>query len=135
MAWLQATSTLYDGVPKQAGNPLLATSPGRNSSRLIDKDYKAVISYSYKVDDDKYHGELKAPHHKAVEIVENNPKGKEMVVYYSKKDPWFSIANRPPSHFDIIGSTIAIYLLLPFVLVNLVYGYIFWLVRANESRR
>jgi hypothetical protein len=93
---------------------------------------KALISYSYYVESKLYNGEISAPPLQKEQAVIDNPKGKEIVVYYSDKDHGFSRANKPPSHQDIIGSTIVQYLLLPFVLLNIPLGYFYWLFSVSK---
>ena len=93
---------------------------------------KALISYSYYVEGKLHNGEISAQPLQKEQAVIDNPKGKEIVVYYSAKDHGFSRANKPPSHLDIIGSTIVQYLLLPFVLINIPAGYFYWLFSVSK---
>lgn len=110
------------------------TVPGHITwSEIIEgKGKKALISYSYYVDGLLYNGEISAPLLQKEQAVYENPKGKKIVVYYSRKDHGFSRAGKPPTHLDIIGSTLVVYLVLPFVLLNIVSGYFYWLISVSK---
>jgi hypothetical protein len=92
----------------------------------------SLVSYSYTVDGTLYNGEIYVSPFRAKKIVEENPKGKELTVYYSKKDPGFSKAYKPPNHLNIIGKSVIQYLLIPTVLVNIVTIYFYWLINASK---
>jgi len=91
-----------------------------------------LVSYSYNVDGALYNGELFVPPFHVNETIENNPKGKEIIVYYSNKDHGFSQAYKPPSHFQLIGKSILQYLIVPMVFINLIAMYIYWLVNVSN---
>ncbi len=93
-------------------------------SELIDTR-RALISYSYHVNGVLYNGEIRIPAMQKEEMINKYPKGKEINVYYATKDPGFSRVDRPPSHLDIIGSTVFWYLLFPLGAINLFFGPIF----------
>ncbi len=93
---------------------------------------RALVSYSYRVDNKLYNGTIRIPAFQEAKIVNENPKGKEIVIYYSNKDHGFSRAYQPPTHLDIIGTTVLVYLLLPFVLINSVSWFIYWLFSINQ---
>jgi hypothetical protein len=91
-----------------------------------------LVSYSYYVDGILYNGQLSIPLFSAEKIIKQNPKGKEIVVYYAKKEPGFSQANKPPSHAQIIGSSLITHLVLPLFLINMIFSYIYWLAHVNS---
>ncbi len=91
-----------------------------------------LVSYSYNVNGALYNGELYVPPFRVKKTIKENPKGKNITVYYAIKDHGFSQANRPPSHAQIIGKSALQYLIAPLLLVNLISIYIFWL--ANISK-
>ena len=91
-----------------------------------------LVSYSYNVDGALYNGELYVPPFRVKKTIESNPKGKEVIVYYANKDHGFSQANKPPSHFQIIGKSILQYLILPMVFINLISMYFYWLVDVSK---
>ncbi len=91
-----------------------------------------LVSYSYNVDGALYNGELYVPPFRVKKTIENNPKGKEVIVYYANKDHGFSQVNKPPNHFQIIGKSILQYLILPMVFINLISMCIYWLVDVSQ---
>lgn len=91
-----------------------------------------LVSYSYHVNSTLYNGQIKMPLLNPDKIINENPKGKEITVYYSLKDPDFSNAYKPPSHSIIISSTILQYLIFPLVLINTITIFIYWL--ASEIK-
>ena len=91
-----------------------------------------LVSYSYNVEGSLYNGELYVPPFRVKKTIEDNPKGKEITVYYAIKDHGFSQAYRPPSHMQVIGKSMLQYLIAPLIFVNLISVYIFWL--ANVSK-
>ena len=95
------------------------------------KNRHALISYTYAVNGKNYNGEMTVSPFKMEKTVKENPKGKEITVYYSKKDPGFSQANKPPSHFKIIGKSFVYYFVIPFSLINLFSVYFYWLINIS----
>ena len=86
--------------------------PGRItwSERIaLSKGSKMLVSYSYSVAGKPFVGEVPQR-------------------YWDTEDPGFSRIEKPPSHFDIIGSTLFFWLLLPLLGVNVVSGYVYWLI-------
>ena len=96
------------------------------------KNKHALISYTYSVDGKPYNGEIHVPPFRMDKTVKENPKGKEILVYYSKKEPGFSQANKPPSHYQIVGKSFFQYLVIPFTLINLFSAYFHWLVNVSK---
>ncbi len=68
-----------------------------------------LVSYSYNVDGSLYNGELYVPPFRVKKTIQDNPKGKEIPVYYAIKDHGFSQAYRPPNHAKIIGKSVLHY--------------------------
>jgi len=91
-----------------------------------------LISYSYTVRGALYTGVLHVSPFRIKKTIEENPKGKEVTIYYSNKDPEFSQAFKPPNHFQIVGTSVLQYLLLPLVLVNIFSIYFYWLVNVSK---
>lgn len=89
-----------------------------------------LVSYSYYVDGTLYNGQLSIPLLTADKAIEQNPKGKEIVVYYSKKEPGFSQAHKPPNHTQIIGKSLITHLILPLFLINIIFTFIYWLANV-----
>lgn len=85
------------------------------------------VSYSYYFNGTKHVGEVPGKVWGAEQFVLDHPKGKAVTVYYAPKDSWFSRINKPPSHIDIIGNTVFMWLLFPMVGINMVSGYLYWL--------
>jgi len=93
---------------------------------------QALISYSYYVDGIPYNGELYVSPFRMEKTIKENPKGKEITVYYSIKDPGFSRAYKPPSHVQIIGASVINFLLLPGILINIIAMYFYWLIDVSN---
>ena len=89
-----------------------------------------LVSYSYHVDGALYNGQLSIPFLKVDETIKENPKGKEITVYYAKKEPGFSLANKPPTHYQIIGKSLLTHLLLPLFIINLIFTFVYWLTNV-----
>jgi len=101
-------------------------------SEIMPEKKHALISYSYTVNGTLYNGELSISPFRVERTIKENPRGKEVIIYYSKKDPGFSKAYKPPNHYQIIGSSLLQYLLIPISLVNIVTIYFYWLVNASK---
>ena len=95
----------------------------------LSKGSKMLVSYSYNVAGNLYVGEVPQKYWDMDKFIADHPKGKEVTVYFAPKDPNFSRIEQPPSHFDIIGSTLLYWLLLPLLGINLVSAYLHWLVK------
>ena len=91
-----------------------------------------LVSYSYNIDGALYIGELYVPPYRVKKTLEENPKGKEITVYYAAKDHGFSRAHKPPNHAQIIGKSVLQYLIVPIVFVNIISIYVFWLVNVSQ---
>lgn len=91
-----------------------------------------LVSYSYHVDGTLYNGQLNISLLTADKTIRENPKGKEIVVYYAKKEPGFSQANKPPNHAQIIGNSLLTHLILPLLLINFIFTFIYWLANVNK---
>ena len=91
-----------------------------------------LVSYSYNVECALYNGELYVPPYRVKKTIEENPKGKQITVYYAEKDHRFSRAYKPPNHTQIIGKSLLQYLVAPLLLVNFISIYIFWLVNVSK---
>jgi len=91
-----------------------------------------LVSYSYNVEGVLYNGVLHVPAYRIKKTIQENPKGKEITVYYAAKDHGFSRAYRPPNHIQIIGKSVLQYLLAPLLFINVISIYIFWLVNASK---
>ena len=91
-----------------------------------------LVSYSYYVNGVLYNSQLRISPFRADKIIKENPRGKEITVYYANKDPGFSNAFKPPMNYQIIGSTIIQYLILPLVFINAIFSFIFWLLNAAK---
>ena len=102
---------------------------GKNT-QILNKH--ALISYAYSVEGKTYNGVITVSPFKMEKTVEENPKGKEVLVYYSKKDPEFSQAYKPPNHFRIIGKSFIQYFFIPFILINLFSAYFHWLINVSK---
>jgi len=89
-----------------------------------------LVSYSCYVDGTLYNGQINLPFLSVDRIIENNSKGKEIIVYYAKKEPGFSKAFRPPNHYQIIGNSLITHLLLPLFFINLIFTFIYWLANT-----
>ncbi len=91
-----------------------------------------LISYSYNINKVMYNGVLHVSPFRAEEEIKKNPKGKEIIVYYSDKDHGFSQAYRPPNHHNIIGQSVLQYLIAPLFLINLISAYAYWLISVSK---
>lgn len=105
--------------------------PGKNTWHEIIYNRRALISYSYRVDEVLFNGEIRIPPLNKEKLITRYPKGTTVKAYYSPKDPGFSRVDTPPDHFDIVGTTVFWYLLLPFVLLNIVSGFLYGLVNVG----
>jgi len=96
-------------------------------------DYKhSLISYSYTVNGTHYNGTFPPSPFMMKKLFEKYPKGKEIKVYYSCKDPGYSTPNWPPSHSQIIGDTVIKYLIAPLLFFNIVFMYIHFLFNVKN---
>jgi len=105
--------------------------PGQvTRSVIFEREQKrGAISYSYYVNDELYSGEIAVSPLRVEEMVAEYPVGRQITVYYSPRDPGFSRADKPPSRLDIIGATLVVYFVLPFLVLNFVAGYFYGLGR------
>ena len=88
---------------------------------------EALVSYSYTVDGVPYIGIIPASRYGGEETVNQYPEGKTIDVYYSPKQPAFSMADKPPGHFNIISDALFRYLFVPLWLLNIPSMFFFWL--------
>ena len=95
-------------------------------SELIEGKNKALISYSYTVNHTHYNGEITPSPFRIKQMIELNPEGKEITVYYSLKDPGFSQAFTPPNHIYTIFQSVKQYLLFPALLINAAAYFLYW---------
>ena len=91
-----------------------------------------LVSYSYHVDGVLYNGQLYIPFYRVDKTIKQNPVGKEIIVYYARKEPGFSRAFKPPDHYQIIGSSLLAYLLVPLFLFNLIFAFIYMLANIQN---
>jgi len=91
-----------------------------------------LVSYSYNIDGALYNGELYIPPYRVKKTLEENPKGKEITIYYAAKDHGFSRALKPPNHSQIIGKSVFQYLIIPIIFVNIFSIYLYWLINASK---
>ena len=91
-----------------------------------------LVSYSYQVDGALYNGQINIPLLTPDKTIEKHPKGKEITIYYAKKDPSFSKANTPSSHAQIVGNSLLTHLLFPLGLINIIFTFIYWLAHVNN---
>jgi len=91
-----------------------------------------LVSYSYYVDGTLYNGQINVSLIAPEKTIEKNPKGKELTIYYAKKDPSFSQANKPPNHAQIIGNSVITHLFLPLGLINIIFTFIYRLAHVNN---
>jgi len=101
-------------------------------SEMIPGKNRALISYSYTVNNILYNGVITPSPFRMKKMVELNPKGKEITVYYSSKDPGYSQAFTPPNHMDTIIQSINKFLVFPAVLINTISFFLYWLFSINS---
>ena len=101
------------------------------SERMLIGKKRTLISYSYRVAGTLYNGEIHPPFHRIDETIRDYPKGKEITVFYAQKDPGFSRVDKPAGHFDIIGTSVMYWLVLPALFANFVSGFIYAVANAN----
>ena len=86
----------------------------------------ALISYSYSVEGKSYNGTIDT-RSSPKQLVAHYPKGKDVTVYFAPKDPEYSRADKPPSHLSIISHAVSTYFVVPVILVNIPFLFIYWL--------
>ncbi|WP_430463002.1 DUF3592 domain-containing protein [Thalassolituus sp. LLYu03] len=90
----------------------------------IDLQQEGLISYSYSVEGRTYNSSLFAGVLTSG-IVDRNPKGKKITVFYSPEDPAYSRAEHPPRHLMLVANVVSYYLILPLTLINIPLFFIY----------
>ena len=90
----------------------------------------ALVGYTYEVNEVPYTGVIAAPKTKLAEFVDAHPMGNAVSIYFSIREPEFSVAEQPPSNIDILYSTLRNEVLFPLLGLHLASVVLFCLISA-----
>lgn len=132
---LWATTKFLQRIPAASGDHCTSGKITWSEHGMFAKDLdvfqEALISYSYFVEEKHYPDNMIRTYFwNKQEKTREFPKGKEVKVYFSPKEPRYSKAGSPPNIFHVFGSVLP-YATIPFIAFNGIATFIFFVVSKN----